>query len=653
MCKKICIFAGTTEGRLLSIACKEAGIDTLACVATEYGGSLIEAGGRLRVSDRRLTKEEMAALFAREKFETVVDATHPYAAQVTENIRNACTEAGVPYLRLLREGGKASHAVYAESTAQAVELLQSLPGNILLTTGSKEIAQYAAIPDFGERVYARVLSVEESVAACRNAGLPASHIIAMQGPFTTELNEAMLRALNCAVLVTKDGGVKGGFPQKAEAAEKAGATLVVIGRPQQVAGVSLREAAEAVGAAMKPQVSIVGIGPGSRENMTEAAWEAVRTADCVIGAQRMLDAVAGAGQKKIAAIAPEKIAAAIAETRDCLSFAVVMAGDIGFFSGTKKLLPLLSDWDAALYPGLSSFVTLCARLGTSYEDVLPYSLHGRDGDIVAALRRSNRVFALVGGEDGMQKLCQSLLEAGFGEAKVSVGERLGYPDETITQGTAAELAGRTFQSLSVALIEWDMKHVVTQGLPDETFLRGSHADGSVVPMTKREVRASALAHLELTKDAVCWDIGAGTGSVSIEMALACPLGEVYAVEKKEGALELLRENRQRLHVPNLHIVAGSAPESCEALPAPTHVFIGGSGGNMADILMLAKGKNPNVRIVASAIALETVAELNRCAADLGFSKTNCVCIQASNAKKVGSYHLMTAQNPVYLFTFGS
>lgn len=653
---EVCVFAGTTEGRELSELLTGKGVPVYACVATEYGETLLQEGENLTVSAGRLTEADMEALFREKKFDCVVDATHPYAPIVTENIRSACEATDTEYLRLLRASDAVPEdCIYVGSTAEAVEALKGIPGNILLTTGSKEVGAYAALPDYAQRVYARVLPVESSIASCRESGLPVSHILAMQGPFSLDMNVAMLRSVGASILVTKESGDKGGFQEKADAARAAGAKLLVIGRPQQVEGFSFGRIAVSLagryGFTLTPTVAIVGIGPGDRENRTLRADRAIREADCLIGAKRMLEAVAAPGQLCREAIAPEKIEEIIRANPQCRRFAVVMAGDIGFYSGTRKLLPRLSDCKVELIPGLSSLVTLCARLGESYEDVVTVSLHGREGNPAALVARTPKVFALVGGENGMAKLCAQLRDAGLGDVKVSVGEQLGYPDEKITTGTAAELAERNFHSLSVCLIRHDAEPVVTHGLPDEAFQRGSHADGSVVPMTKSEVRWAALSHLRLKADSVCWDIGAGTGSVAIEMALQAYRGSVYAVEKKEGALALLEENKRRHHAGHMTIVPGAAPESCEGLPAPTHVFIGGSSGNIRSILELALAKNPHVRIVATAIALDTVAELMTCRKEMSFRESDVVTITAAQGHKAGTYTLMQGQNPVYIFTF--
>ena len=360
----------------------------------------------------------------------------------------------------------------------------------------------------------------------------------------------------------------------------------------------------------------------------------------------MLEAAAEPGQTAVEAISPEKIRDYIRSHGEYRRFAVVMSGDVGFFSGSRKLLPLLRDCTIRVLPGISSLVYLCARLGTSYEDVVSVSLHGRENPILLPLVRGKRVFVLVGGENGMGNLCRELTRAGLGQTRVSLGQRLSYPEEKIRTARAEELQEETFDSLCAALLEWPGERVpVTQGLPDEAFSRTE-----AVPMTKSEVRAVCLSKLALPEDGVVWDIGAGTGSVTVEMALGAWRGRVYAVERKEEALETLRENLRRFHTDNVTVVPGTAPEACGDLPAPTHVFIGGSAGNLGGILALALEKNPKVRIVATAVTLESVGELTRWGKELPFAQTEVLSMTVARGRKAGAYHLMTGQNPVYIFT---
>lgn len=648
---KLCVFAGTTEGRELVEFLAGQGVSVTACVATEYGETLLAPSDDLTISAKRLSPEEMERLFHRERFDLVVDATHPYASVVTENIRTACTGANTEYLRLLRSGADAQeNVVYVDDISGAVEYLNRTDGPILLTTGSKELQKFTGIRNFESRVYARVLPMEESLQLCQKAGLKPSHIIAMQGPFSREMNVAMLKSIGAKTLVTKDSGTRGGFAEKIEAARDAGAKPVIIGRPPQVSGKSYPEVLEYLcqrfGLSRKPKVTIVGIGPGSREAMTAEVRSALEKADCVIGAKRMLEAVTRPGQAVFDAIAPDAIANLIGTHREFRRFVVAMSGDVGFFSGTKKLQPLLSGYDVTILPGLSSLVYLCARLGTSYEDVVNISVHGRDHDIIPDVKRNRRVFALVGGENGMGKLCQRLTEYGLGAVRVHVGERLSYSDERVTVGTANELKDKTFENLSVALIENEnADFIVTHGLPDEAFDRTDS-----VPMTKSEVRAVCLSKLALTERSVCWDVGAGTGSVSIEMALQARRGHVYAIERKEIAVEQLRENARKFCTGNLTVIPGIAPDACEELPAPTHAFIGGSSGNMKEIIGLLLKKNQDVRIVATAIALESVAELTMCMKHFDFVHSEVVSMTVARNRKAGAYNLMTGQNPIYIFT---
>ena len=180
---------------------------------------------------------------------------------------------------------------------------------------------------------------------------------------------------------------------------------------------------------------------------------------------------------------------------------------------------------------------------------------------------------------------------------------------------------------------------------DEWFIRGK------VPMTKCEVRAVSISRLELAPDSVLWDVGAGTGSVSVEASFLLPEGQVYAVEKNPQAVELIRRNRQKFGRDNLTVVPGDAPGALGQLPDPTHVFLGGSGGWMGEILDLAMGRNPRVRVVINTISLESLGEAVSWLERRKISG-EIVSLQTARGRRAGRYHLMEGQNPVYVIAFG-
>lgn len=726
--KQIILFAGTTEGRQLSEWLSGEGLDVLACVATEYGSLLMKEQEHLEVRKGRLSKEEMEHLFRKQGHPLVLDATHPYAVEVSENIRAACEKAGCEYLRLIRsaystqitthksdscEMGKnqaEDDCVVVQSVKDAADWLSGTKGKILVTTGSKELHYFTNIPDYQERVYARVLATPEVVAHCSELGFMGQHLICMQGPFTKEMNIAMLRQFHASWLVTKESGKEGGSPEKLEAAKEAGAKVVLVGRPMEQTGVSVEDGIEILrerfslktypmlswkkqedktenkaeeksagktGASreseaekkdeiesgvctrnenrqaqyrdlkVQRQVILAGIGMGTPDTMTKEVWEAFQGADCILGAGRMLESLRGLGKPMLDAYAPEKMTAYVREHPEYKRIAVALSGDVGFYSGAKRLIGAFEQEGikVELMPGISSVAYLCSRLGIAWEDVKLMSIHGRKGNLIGAVRENLRTFTLLGGKDNVEALCRELLYYGMDQVIVYVGERLHYPEERITKGAPGELLGQDFDGLCAALIEnSDYKGGAAACIPDEEFVRGK------APMTKSEIRCLSVAKLGLCRNSNVYDIGAGTGSVSVEMALQASEGTVWAVEKEEEAADLIRENCRKFQVSNVEVVTGTAPEALEDLPAPTHAFIGGSSGNLKEILELLLKKNPKIRVVINAVTLETIGETAECLKELPFIHRETVQVQMAKAKTLGRYQLMMGQNPVYIFT---
>lgn len=651
---KLLLFAGTTEGRRVAGFLKRCEIPAVVCTATEYGKCRIDPADTLEIRSERLNAEEMTELIRREDISLVVDATHPYAVLVSENIRHACALTATEYLRLLRPSEETGEdCTVVASVEEAAEWLKNTEGRVLVTTGSKELSAFTAVPDYQKRIFARVLPTPAVVEHCAELGFDAGHLIAMQGPFSLEMNRAMLRQTGARILVTKESGKNGGFEEKVQAVREADAHLLVIGRPSREEGKTESEVcriiAERYGKTTDQEVIIAGIGMGAAENMTLEVQKAIREADVLIGAGRMLEAAKEvceeAGRKPcLDAYQPDEIREFLNQHPEYGTAVLLQSGDIGFFSGAKRLLDVLAGRKIRVLSGISSVVYLCGRLQIPWENVCLLSLHGRKANGVDAVRHHARTFLLSGKKGGAAEFCRELCIYGLGHVVVTVGENLSYPDERMVTGTAEELKDQDFATLCVIFAQ-NSSPVPREpyGLPDENFVRGK------VPMTKREVRAVSLSYLGLHEDSVAWDVGAGTGSVSVEMALQAWKGEVFAVERNEEGVGLIRANAEKNGCANLTAVFGSAPEVLRKLPTPTHVFVGGSGGKLQEILQTALEKNPAVRVVVNAVSLETIAEAVRVFREMPFEDPETVCLRADRSRLLGKSHLMMGMNPIYIF----
>lgn len=703
------VFAGTSEGRQLAGFLKEHQIYAEICVATEYGEELLESetSEYVQVHTGRMDAAEMEHQI-RERMsdglKAVIDATHPHAVEVTANIRKACEAAGMRYVRLQRETldlSEFDHIVSFATCQKAVDWLETQQGNILLTTGLKELPEIAERISDRDRLYARVLPQAEAFTTAERIGLPKKQLICMQGPFSKNLNVTLLQETNASFLLTKESGAAGGFADKVQAAKEAGATCVVIRRPVQESGYSMQEVEQLIlqeegqpetvletdsdhskkdkaqktlqnesemKESEKPEITLLGIGMGTPETMTLEGFLACEQADCIIGAKRMLEAVQASlknweinrkdSEQKPAEIIVQKqmvsmylsteIAEYIRTHSEYRHIVIALSGDVGFYSGAKKLTDALAEYSLHLICGISSGVYFAAKLQTSWDDMLLTSVHGRQMNLLAALKKSRKVFTLASDAKSIRELSELLLTYEMNEVSMSVGTNLSYPEEQITTGTPVDFQNYDSAGVSVVLLE-KKEHaapVITHGIPDEAFIRAK------VPMTKEEVRSISLSKLHLCEDSIVYDVGAGTGSISIESACMADQGMVYAIEQKEEAAELIRENQKKFGVSNLQIIHGKAPEAFEGLPVPTHAFLGGTGGNMREIIGLLREKNPMIRIVVNCIALETLAEITALLQEWGISDADIASVNISKSKKLGQYHLMMGQNPVYVISFG-
>lgn len=524
MCK-IWIFGGTTEGRLLAEYCSREKIEAWVSVASEYGEELlqeelmesgnagnpdlnhntclakknlktVQASSVIKVLRGRMDRYQMEEFIRNQGIHLVIDATHPHARLVSEEIQEACGRTGVRLERCLRAGGEQNKArdwVEVDSIQEAVSFLSSVSGVIFATTGSKELEVLCQIPDYQKRVYARVLPTSNVLKKCEKLGITGSHLIAMQGPFSTEMNTLFLRQTKAEWLLTKDSGRAGGFQEKVEAARENGTRVVVIRRPEED-GISLEEAMEVLKKAdegkvgeLKTHLILAGIGMGQPSQMTGEVLRAIRESDALIGAGRMLESAERALQndllisKEGKAENRQESAAAVEKERKCYKAylpddviqivskhpewrqaVILYSGDTGFFSGASRMAERLREagYPFTVYPGTSCVSYLAARLGTHWEDAAIYSAHGRELSVDRVMKRlcdpeepAKRAFILMGGKNGAGQFCERLTQAGYGNVQVTVGENLSYPEEQIRSGTAEEMKKLEFADLSLILLE--------------------------------------------------------------------------------------------------------------------------------------------------------------------------------------------------------
>jgi precorrin-6Y C5,15-methyltransferase (decarboxylating) len=383
------------------------------------------------------------------------------------------------------------------------------------------------------------------------------------------------------------------------------------------------------------------MGPGSADLMTCEAVSAVEQAELIIGSKRLIENFQDKKSQK--AVTAEDILEKIFES-DKENIAVLMSGDTGFYSGTANLRKLLKaqkcEVSVRILPGISSVIYFSARIGIDWESASLLSLHGKKQPFIPVIKRSRYTFLLTQGNVG--QICDRLTKTGLGKCKVWVGENLSYEKEHIFCDTAQNLSGCAAGKLAVLAVENpDWKNVYSVGIPDESFVRGK------VPMTKREVRAAVISRMALHREAVVYDIGAGTGSVSVELALNALSGKVYAVERNEEACRLIEENAENFGLDNIEVVQGMAALAIESLPICDAAFIGGSGGQLAEIFEILMRKNPQTHIVLTAITLETLNEAVELFEKYGFT-AEIVQIAVTNLKQRGRYHMFEAQNPVYI-----
>lgn len=390
------------------------------------------------------------------------------------------------------------------------------------------------------------------------------------------------------------------------------------------------------------KIYIIGIGMEGKKTLTAEAKTAIENAELLIGADRMLEPFSDLKKEQFISWKSDEIAEYLKE-KNVRTAAVLMSGDCGFYSGAEKLVTALSGYETEIISGISSPVYFCSKIKKPWQDMKFVSLHGTDGNVVRNVCRNEYCFFLLGGDVTPAEICGKLCEYGRENISVYIGENLGYDNEKIYCGTAKDFRNAECEKLCVMITENpDYECSVRCGIDDSCFIRGN------VPMTKSEIRSTVISKLDISRKAVCWDIGCGTGSVSVEMALQCCDGRVYAIDKNEEATELTKQNAHKFGCDNIEIICGSAPGMLSGFPAPDKVFVGGSCGKIREILSIAYEKNSKAEVVVTAVSLETLNEAVGAFSEFGIDNPEIVQLAVTRTKKIGKHTMLFAENPIFV-----
>ncbi len=393
------------------------------------------------------------------------------------------------------------------------------------------------------------------------------------------------------------------------------------------------------------QVFIVGCGIGQKSLLTRQAAAALKAADLWVGNSELLDAFRetelGKNHRFLEESHAEFFADVVREAEE-EKIALLIPGDPGFSDTAQSVYESISRYRPVILPGISVISYFASRCGISVRHAVIFDAKEDCGGILPALMRHRSVLILNAG----RQLLKSLASVTMNVCQVYAAEQLGGEHEKIYRGNLEELADRVYSSeLTIYITRIDRRGIPLAGIPDTEFDRGT------LPMTKSEVRAVVMSRLMLEEDDIVYDIGSGTGSVSVEMGLMVPYGAVYAIEQHEEGKELLEKNAAKYGLGNIHPVTGRAPEALASLPAPDVVFIGGSSGTLKDLIQIVHSRNPKVRIVLTAVTIETTAQAVDLMESYGMNP-EILTLQVSRSRKAGGKHLMAAQNPVTIISGG-
>lgn len=397
------------------------------------------------------------------------------------------------------------------------------------------------------------------------------------------------------------------------------------------------------------KVNIVGIGIGDADYLHNKAISAINSSDCLIGSKRTVEKFNNLNKEIHISIEADEIYEYILKSSK-EKFCVLVSGDSGFFSLSKSLTEILlenSDIKLNNITAISSLQYFCSKLNMSWDNIKIVSLHGRNANFISNIMFNKRTFFITGGSMKPEYICKFLSSKGLGHLKVWVGENLSYRNERIREDKASNIATMDFDSLAVMIVENDEaidNSLCLRSLRDDEFITGK------TPMTKSEVRTVSISKLNLKRDSIVYDVGAGTGSVSIEIALRLSEGCLYAIEKNEPAVDLIHKNIEKFKAFNIEVIKGNAPEAFDNLPRPDCAFIGGSSGRLDEIIRELLKKNPYVNVVINTITLESLNEGLDCMEKYKFENVEIINMTVAKSRKLGPYNMMMGQNPIYIIS---
>ena len=368
------------------------------------------------------------------------------------------------------------------------------------------------------------------------------------------------------------------------------------------------------------ELFLIGVGP---DGLGEKELELLGRCGCVAAASRHQKLIPA--DKEIIPIAPLKSCLSLLKKRlQSMDVAVLASGDPLFFGIGRSLLEAVGKENVTIIPALSSAQLAFASFREPWDDATFISLHGRKTDhLLPLILPHDKVLVFTDQQNTPDLICRTLLnglgavddEKTISSYHVMVGENLGLAEEKLTTGTLAEIAGRQFDSLNVLLLKRPkQKSFPPLGLQSQQI---RHSRGLI---TKDEVRAASLHKLNLPKTGVFWDIGAGSGSISIEASRLCPGLAVFAIERHEEELTNIRANIRTFNCHQVTIVPGTAPENLADLAAPDRIFIGGSGGRLKEIIQYASSRLAAGGImVVNGVIQKTIESAPRMMIEQGFS----------------------------------